>query len=99
LRKSCFNQSILLARESYNQKLNKEFKDFKDFLRFFAQDLKDLNSNLKTLKDFKDRYEPCLWYHLLVNSRVVFYFIKITKTVDGGASGCKKCPVGMKDKG
>ncbi|CAB4024391.1 Hypothetical predicted protein, partial [Paramuricea clavata] len=33
------------------------------------------------------------------NDKVVFYFIKITKTVDGGAAGCKKCPVGMKDKG
>jgi hypothetical protein len=45
------NQSILLARKSYNQILTK------DFLRFFTQ-FKDFS---ETFKDFKDRYEPCFW--------------------------------------
>jgi hypothetical protein len=65
LRKSWFNQSILLARKSYNPVLTKDFKDFQRLSSLFHtiqrlfKDLKDLHSNLKTFKDFKDRYEPC----------------------------------------
>ncbi|XP_028408031.1 UPF0577 protein KIAA1324-like [Dendronephthya gigantea] len=33
------------------------------------------------------------------NDKVTVYFIKVTKTIDGGAAGCKKCPVGVKDEG
>ena len=36
---------------------------------------------------------------LLIFFRVIFYSIKITKTVDGGAAGCRQCPVGMKVEG
>ena len=43
--------------------------------------------------------DPVYYFCLSYLSRVIFYFIKVTKTVDGGAAGCKKCPIGMEDEG
>ena len=57
-----------------------------------------LSSTKSTKSDFQKRDVP-LNTGLLIFSRVILYFIKITKTVDGGAAECQKCPVGMKDEG
>ena len=43
--------------------------------------------------------DPVYYFCLPYLRRVIFYFIKVTKTVDGGAAGCKKCPIGMEDEG
>jgi hypothetical protein len=85
---SCFNQSILLARKSYNQILTKEFKDFQRLSSLFHtiqrlfKDPKDLHSNLKTFKDFKDRYEPCSiitsLYMSSICHKIKFAFLTMT---------------------